>query len=46
MTCFPILQMLMLVCLVASIVVIDGFYIPGVAPVEFKIGDPVEVKVC
>lgn len=23
----------------------QGFYVPGVAPVEFKIGDPIEVKV-
>lgn len=23
----------------------QGFYVPGVAPVEFKSGDPIEVKV-
>ena len=37
--------MLLLVCIIASVRISDGFYIPGVAPVEFKMGDPVEVKV-
>lgn len=23
----------------------EGFYVPGVAPVEFKKGDPIEVRV-
>lgn len=31
------------ICLLLSISV-DGFYVPGVAPVEFKDGDLIEVK--
>lgn len=30
--------------LCSSIGVLDGFYVPGVAPVEFKRGDPIEIK--
>ena len=26
--------------------VIEAFYIPGVAPTNFRVGDKVEVKVC
>ena len=40
---FP--QMLLYFCLLASWSLCGGFYIPGVAPVEFQQGDEVEVKV-
>ena len=43
-----ILQMLLAVAGVVALLWVDAgaFYVPGVAPVEFHSGDPVEVKVC
>lgn len=37
----------MVVMLISGLIPFEkGFYVPGVAPVEFRVGDPIEVKVC
>lgn len=36
----------MLLLFYNSFIIEEGFYVPGVAPVDFKVGEQIEVKVC